>query len=227
LTSPENPTVAPGRVRVVIADDHPIVRLAVAEAFANLPGYEIAAVANSGLDLLNALHKVPCDLIVTDLAMCWDEPETDGMALIRWLRFKYPATPVVVFTMTTSSATFKELIQARVAGIVTKNESMRELMKVCQYVQSGSKIAVSDTVARRLSTPDTPAEIRRKLALSGREREVVQLIARGMSLTEIARRSGRTISTIGTQKRAAMRKLHLTSDVELIQYALLHGLASY
>jgi two-component system, NarL family, captular synthesis response regulator RcsB len=177
--------------------------------------------------LLNALHKVPCDLIVTDLAMCWDEPETDGMALIRWLRFKYPATPVVVFTMTTSSATFKELIQARVAGIVTKNESMRELMKVCQYVQSGSKIAVSDTVARRLSTPDTPAEIRRKLALSGREREVVQLIARGMSLTEIARRSGRTISTIGTQKRAAMRKLHLTSDVELIQYALLHGLASY
>ncbi|MFX1761655.1 response regulator transcription factor [Paraburkholderia sp. A1RI-2L] len=222
----ENPVDTPGRVRVIIADDHPIVRLAVAATITNLRGYEIVAVANSGLDLLNALHKVPCDLIVTDLAMCWDSPETDGMALIRWLRFKYPAIPVVVFTMTTSISTIRELIHARVAGIVTKDESLSELIKVCQYAQSGSKIAVSDMVARRLSASAPPAEIKHKFALSRKEREIVQLIARGMSLTEIARRSGRTTSTIGTQKMAAMRKLHLTSNAELIQYAMLHGLTS-
>lgn len=221
----KNPVDTPDRVRVIIADDHPIVRLAVAANFTNLPGYEITALAKSGLDLLTALHKTPCDLIVTDLAMCWDAPETDGMALIRWLRFKYPAIPVVVFTMTTSISIIRELIQARVAGIVTKDESMCELTKVCQYAQSGSKIAVSDNVARRLSASTPPTEIKRKLALSRKEREIVQLIARGMSLTEIARRSGRTTSTIGTQKMAAMRKLHLTSDAELIQYAMLHGLA--
>nr|WP_274389377.1 response regulator transcription factor [Paraburkholderia tagetis] len=224
LTHHKNPTNTPNYVRVIIADDHPIVRLAVAAAFTNLPGYEIVALAKSGLDLLNVLHKTPCDLIVTDLAMCWDAPETDGMALIRWLRFKYPATPVVVFTMTTSISIIKELIKARVAGIVTKDESMCELTKVCQYAQSGRKIAVSDMIARRLSA-SAPAEIKRKLVLSCKEREVVQLIARGMSLTEIARRSGRTTSTIGTQKMAAMRKLHLTSNAELIQYAMLHGLA--
>ena len=226
LTHHENPTDTPDRVRVIIADDHPTVRLAVAATFTNLRGYEIVARAKSGLDLLNVLHKTPCDLIITDLSMCWNAPETDGMALIRWLRFKYPAIPVVVFTMTTSISIIRELIQARVASIVTKDEPLSELMKVCQYAQSGSKIAVSDRVARRLSESAPPAEIKRKLALSRKEREIVQLIARGMSLTEIARRSGRTTSTIGTQKMAAMRKLDLTSNAELIQYAMLHGLAS-
>ncbi|WP_213294470.1 response regulator transcription factor [Paraburkholderia sacchari] len=222
----ENPADTPDRVRVIIADDHPIVRLAVAASFANLRGYQTVALAQSGLDLLNALHKGPCDLIVTDLAMCWDAPETDGMALIRWLRFKYPAIPVVVFTMTTSISIIRELIHARVAGIVTKDESLSELMTVCQYVCAGSKIAVSDMVARRLSASAPPTEIKRKFALSRKEREIVQLIARGMSLTEIARRSGRTTSTVGTQKMAAMRKLHLTSNAELIQYAMLHGLTT-
>ncbi|CAB3796233.1 Transcriptional regulatory protein RcsB [Paraburkholderia caffeinitolerans] len=226
MTHHKNPTDTLDRVRIIIADDHPIVRLAVAATFTSLPGYEIVALAKSGLDLLSALYKNHCDLIVTDLAMCWDAPETDGMALIRWLRFKYPAIPVVVFTMTTSISIIRELIQARVAGIVTKDEPLSELTKVCQYAQSGSKIAVSDMVARRLSASAPPAEIKRKLALSRKEREIVQLIARGMSLTEIARRSGRTTSTIGTQKMAAMRKLHLTSNAELIQYAMLHGLAS-
>jgi len=226
MTVSESPTASPGRVRVIVADDHAIVRVAVAEAFSTLYGYAVVASAKSGLDLLNTLHKVPCDLIVTDLAMCWEEPETDGMSLVRWLRIKYPSTPVVVFTMTTSSRVFRELIQAGVAGIVTKNESMRELMKVCQYARSGTQTAVSDTVARQLATPGTPREPRHKRTLTWKEREIVQLIARGMSLTEIARRSGRTISTVGTQKMAAMRKLDVTSDLELVQYAMLHGLVS-
>jgi two-component system, NarL family, captular synthesis response regulator RcsB len=226
MTVSESPAASPGRVRVIVADDHPIVRVAVIEAFAALSGYAVAASANSGLDLLNTLHKVPCDLIVTDLAMCWEEPATDGMSLVRWLRLKYPCTPIVVFTMTTSSRLFQELIQAGVAGIVTKNDSLRELMKVCQYARSGTQTAVSDTVARQLSTADTPRAFKPRLSLTWKEREIVQLVARGMSLTEIARRSGRTVSTVGTQKMVAMRKLDVTSDLELVQYAMLHGLVS-
>ena len=227
MTASKTLPTFPGFIRVIIADDHPIVRMAVTEAFAALHGYHIVATASSGLELLNTLHKVRCDLVVTDLAMCWDEPETDGLSLIWRLRRKYPAIPVVVFTMTTNDSTIQDLVQAQVAGIVTKNESMRELMRVCQSARPGCKTAVSDTVAQHLSTFDTPEDIKRKLKLSWKEREIVQLIARGMSLTEIARRSGLAVSTISTQKMVAMRKLDLSSNVELIQYAMRHGFVNY
>lgn len=219
-------TIATQELRIVVADDHPIVLSAITDCLNSLPGYRVEAKADSGARLLAVLAETPCDLIVTDLSMQDDEGGEDGLRLIGRLRRLYPATPIVVFTMLTNGGILHELCQLGVAGLVGKDDPIPTLADICQRVRGASSTILSSRIAERLAMEGTTAgDFRSANPLSPRELEVVRLFAQGLTVTDISKRLHRSVTTVATQKRAAMRKLHLESNADLIRYASEHGFA--
>ncbi|MDR5734557.1 response regulator transcription factor [Caballeronia sp. LZ025] len=214
-------------IRIVLADDHPIVLMAVSDQFAKLPGYQIAATVNSGAELIRVLEMQPADLIITDLVMQGDaEVELDGLRLVSKLRRSYPDIPVVILTMTTSGGMFHELCKLGVAAIVSKEEPASELAQISVRALTTKETIISPKIQNRLAREgSTTKDLARVQPLSPRELEVVRLFAQGLSVTEIARTLNRSVPTVATQKRSAMRKLHVENHVDLVKYATETGLA--
>ncbi|VXA93880.1 Two-component system, response regulator [Burkholderia sp. 8Y] len=216
-----------GPIRVVLADDHPIVLLAVSDQFSKLPGFTITGTVNSGAELIRVLDKAPADLIITDLVMQGDEEvELDGLRLVSKLRRSYPDIPLVVLTMMTSGGMFHELCKLGVAAIVSKEEPASELAQISMRALSTKETIFSPKIQHRLAREgSTTKDLAREQPLSPRELEVVRLFAQGLSVTEIARTLNRSVPTVATQKRSAMRKLHVENHVDLVKYAAKTGLA--
>ncbi|SPB15442.1 two-component system, response regulator [Caballeronia novacaledonica] len=216
-----------GTVRVVLADDHPIVLLAVSDQFAKLPGFIITATVNSGAELIRVLDKEKADLVITDLVMQGDEEvELDGLRLVSKLRRSHPDIPLVVLTMMASGGMFHELCKLGVAAIVSKEEPASELARISVRALSTKETILSSKIQLRLAREgSTTKDLAREQPLSPRELEVVRLFAQGLSVTEIARTLNRSVPTVATQKRSAMRKLHVENHVDLVKYAARTGLA--
>jgi len=219
-------TNATQEVRIVVADDHPVVLTAISDYLDSLPGFRVVAKAASGAGLIDALRDAGCELIITDFSMQGDVDDEDGLRLVCRLRRLYPDTPVIVFTMVTNGGILHQLAQLGVAGLVGKDEPIPALGEVCRRALAEPGTALSARIAERLAREgSTVDEFQRTQPLSPRELEVVRLFALGLSVTEIAKRLNRSVTTIATQKRAAMRKLHLESNAELIRYAGEQGFA--
>ena len=211
-------------INIVISDDHPIVLLAISASLNAVPRFRVCATARSGTELVDTLARVQCDLIVTDFTMQTTEADEDGLRLIGRLRRLYPKTPVVVFTMLTNGGILHQLCQLGVAGIAGKDEEIETLAQVCQRALYAHRTVLSPRITTRLAHEGTIADALRTQPLSPRELEVVRLFVLGLSVTEIARRLNRAVATVATQKRAAMRKLHLETNADLVRYASEQGL---
>lgn len=213
------------RIRVAIADDHPIILLAVKDCLEQTLGYQVAIQETSGQGLLGALGSQPVSLIVTDFSMQHDD-QHDGLRLITQLRRQYEHIPIVVFTMVTNPGVLAQLCRVGVAGLIGKDEEMAELGRVCQRVMTGGvRPCLSPSVEKRLAESGTTRnEIADFQMLSQKELEVVRMFCSGLSLTDIAKRQNRTLGTIATQKRSAMRKLNVDNNMDLVNCAREQGL---
>ncbi|CAG9217527.1 DNA-binding response regulator [Paraburkholderia tropica] len=219
-------TNAKQTLRIVVADDHPLVLTAISDYLTRTPGCTVVGTADSGAHLLDVLRRTPCDLLVTDFSMQGELQDEDGLRLIARLRRLYPDLPVVVFTMLTNVGILHELAELGVAGLVGKDEPIPVLAEVCQRALAEPGTTLSARVAERLAPGNADAaEFRRSHPLSPRELEVVRLFALGLNVTEISQRLNRSVTTVATQKRAAMRKLNLDSNADLIRYASENGFA--
>ncbi|CAB3756863.1 Transcriptional regulatory protein RcsB [Paraburkholderia humisilvae] len=185
-----------------------------------IAGMQIAASVASGAELLDALQTGPWHLIITDLLMHGVQADRDGLHLVRQLKRLYPDTPILVFTMVRNRDILQELEQINVAGIVTKSESVGTFAEAVAEVAMHRKRYRSAGVKAILDgpRPSVPGLADRS-SLTGKELEVIRLYGAGLSLTEIAARLHRSVSTIATQKSNAMRKLGITTNADMIRYA--------
>lgn len=212
---------------VIVADDHPIVRIATKQLLETHPGVHVVATLASGRELLDALERTRAALIVTDFTMQQAHPDEDGLRLIARLKRLYPTTPVVVFTMTTNGAILHQLCRLGAAGVVGKGEDIETLGRVCARLLAGDRGPVlSPGVAARLAqaSGEPPSGTGGSPQLTAKELEVVRLFASGHALTDIARQLNRSLTTIATQKRSAMHKLRVGSNADLVAYARDRGL---
>ncbi|EHK65430.1 response regulator transcription factor [Achromobacter arsenitoxydans] len=207
-------------VRIIVADDHPVISLALADSLNEIPGFEVVATARSGLELVTAIQEHSCHLIVTDFSMRSTSPDEDGLRLIQRLQRMFPHIPIVVFTMLSNSGILNQLRQVGVVGIVSKEEPIDVLVAICVRALTEKETILSETISQRLSHNDvTMGRAGKTKGLSPKELEVVRMFAAGLSVTEIARRLHRSVATIGTQKQSAMRKLNIETNAELLRYA--------
>lgn len=209
------------RIRVVLADDHPVILLGARHALARFPNIDVVAEARQSTDLVRLLASMPCEALVTDLAMPGGR-HGDGLPLIGYVRRHFPGVAVVVLTMLENAALIRRLGELGVTGVVSKSDDFSHIGLAIRHVMHGLSYAGPSV---RATFDATCASRSNAVSLSPREVEVVRLFAAGMTVTEIAERLNRSIKTVSSHKTAALRKLGLKRDSELFQYAQSAGLS--
>jgi two-component system, NarL family, captular synthesis response regulator RcsB len=218
--------------RIVIADDHPVVTLGIRALLRPMGQVEVVGEASSGGELLTVLADKPCDLLITDFSMPYEDGSGDGLPLLRRLRRDYPGLPIIVLTMLHNPALTRGMLAVGVNGLVSKVAMMKELLLAIGAVMNGRTYLCEAMREHVLdwSPPRAQGEAAQPEAgndpavLSRREAEVVRLFAQGMSVTQIAEHLHRSVKTVSQQKNDAMRKLGVTSNTQLFEYARAYGL---
>jgi two-component system capsular synthesis response regulator RcsB len=217
-------------MRVVIADDHPIILMGLRILLQNdCADCQLIGEARSGEELLALLARQECDLAITDFSMSVDGDTVDGLEMIRQLRKHCPRLGIIVLTMLHNPALIKGIQNAGAQAVVEKTSMTKELTLAVQMVRSGRSY-LSEYLRKRLAegraetATQRPADKPAGLLLSVREAEIMRMLARGMTVTEIAKATCRSIKTISQQKHDAMRKLCIDSDNQLFEYIRIHGL---
>jgi two-component system, NarL family, captular synthesis response regulator RcsB len=210
-------------IRVVVADDHPVILFGAEHALLKFPGIQVVARARQSTELIKALQTTPCDVLVTDLAMPGGQ-YGDGLPLIGYLRRNFPDVPIVVLTMLENAALLKRLGELGVIAVVHKSDDLSHIGLAVQHVSRNIEYMSPQVRAALESLRINSGGKNDEVILSKRELEVVRLFVSGMTIKEISEKLNRSIKTISTQKNTAMRKLGLDRDSELFQYAQSNGL---
>ncbi len=213
----------PARTRVMLADDHPLVRAGVRRVLEGVKWVEVVGEAESGTETLRALRDVQPDVLLLDLNM----PDGDGFSVLREARSLAPDTHIIVLTMHAQPEYITRAVRDGANGYLLKDLAVQDLVGAIEAVMSGGSF-FSERAQRALAeslrtggTADSPLA-----KLTGREREVLIAVARGMTTKEIAARQNISARTVETHRANLMRKLDLRSVALLTQFAIREGLVS-
>lgn len=212
-------------IRAIIADDHPLVLLALESLISGYPNFEIVGRAADANELFTEVARSPCDLVLMDLYMP-DGLNGCGVDLVKQFKARFPDVALVVLTMETRAAPLQQVISLGVEGLLSKRDRIDLI-----HVAVVTALARESYVGPAVRTLIADAELAQRLdfvrsTLSRRELEVFTQYASGLAVSEIAERLGRSVKTISAQKCTAMRKLSLESDAELFRFASEHGVVT-
>ncbi|HEF4760779.1 TPA: response regulator [Pseudomonas putida] len=211
--------MTPRKITVVIADDHPIVLLGVRELIERDDRFQVVGEAVSSSELIKVLNDCAPDILITDYNMPESSIYGDGLKLIKYLVRHFPSLQILVLTMVSNSLILSRLYDLGVAGVVQKNQLHAEIQKALDALSLKRQYKCPGL--KKASVVEGDRQVDERLALlSIRELEILRLFVSGMSLRDIAVDQNRSAKTISTQKVAAMRKLEVNSDQELIAYCL-------
>jgi two-component system capsular synthesis response regulator RcsB len=217
-------------VKIIVADDYAVVRVGVRAILEKeSSAWEIVDEVGKGNELMESLARNPCDLLITDFPMLPDGKYMDGIVLTKKIRELYPELSIVVLTTLESYPIFASLYAVGVSAVVKKSSPAEELINAVETVLEGRVFIDKDVVksltkANDLAADDGARGEDARVTISQKEVEVIQMLMEGLTVSEIARRTGHSVKTISQQKRDAMRKLGVTSDYGLYEYALINGL---
>jgi len=210
-------------IRVLLVDDHEIVRAGLRMLFRAEKSVEIAGEASSGYEAIDAVDELAPDVVLMDVAM----PGMTGIEATRRIKEKHPEVAVLALTMHEDDQYFFEMLNAGASGYVPKRAAPDDLLSAIRVVSQGevfiypslAKLLVNDFLQRaETGPPETRPE------LTPREREVLALIADGLTNREIADALVISVKTVDRHRENIMRKLNLHNRVELVKYALEKGL---
>jgi DNA-binding NarL/FixJ family response regulator len=207
-------------IKILIADDHAIVREGLKQILAETADMLVAGEATNGREVLEQVRKEDCDLVLLDIAM----PGKDGLETLKELKLEKPKLPVLVLSIYPEEQYAVRLLKAGAAGYLTKESAPEELIAAIRKVSQKGKY-ISASLAEKLAFYlETDVEKPVHEMLSDREHKVMLLIASGKTVTEIADEMCLSIKTISTYRVRALNKMGLKNNAEFTYYALKHGL---
>lgn len=211
-------------IRILLADDHKIIRDGLRALLGSEPGFEVVGEAEDGLQVVERSAELRPDVVVMDISM----PGLNGIDAARRLGEGEDPPRVVVLSMHSDRRFVLGALKAGASAYLLKDGGFRELVSVVRDVAAGGirlSPQITDTVVhdyiRLAAAEDAPAD-----PLSPREREVLQLLAEGGSTKEIAAKLGVSVKTVESHRKQVMDKLDLRSVAELTKYAIRAGLTS-
>ncbi|HEV3482659.1 MAG TPA: response regulator transcription factor [Candidatus Acidoferrales bacterium] len=212
--------------RVLIADDHAIVRRGLRALLASQPGIEVCSEASSGTEALDGVRKEKPDLLVLDLTM----PEMNGLQVARAVREESPTTDILILSVHFSEEVAREVLRSGAIGYVLKSDADTELLSAVDHARHHQpfftgKLAVSmaEIFMQDPGEPAEPPVESKELAgtqLTGREVQVIQLLADGKSNKQVADTLGVSVRTVESHRNHIMRKMNFTSFSDLIRFAI-------
>ncbi len=206
------------KIDIIIADDHPTLITGIAHELSTVRTLNIVGSAKNSTEIIELLLNVHCDILITDYVMPGGSAG-DGMAMLSFLRRRYPDIKIIVFTSMENAAIVSEILKLGVGSVLNKADDIGHLISAVHAVYAGAtylspqfKSAIND-IGKQSSSRSTG------LALTRRETEVIRLYVSGLSVNDIAHQLKRTKQTVSSQKASAMRKLGLTRDADLFRFA--------
>ncbi len=203
-------------MRILIADDHDVVRLGLRDLLRGRAGWEVCGEAGNGIEAVELARQLGPDLAILDLAM----PLLDGLEATRRIRRALPGTEVLLFTVHASEQLAADALKAGACGYLLKSQSASELVSAIESASRHSRCPASGPPC--VGAPALRANDAGKTgqALTAREREIVHLIAEGRSNKETAELLGISVKTVETHRGHLMHKLGFRSVVQLVHYAV-------
>ncbi|SEP47680.1 response regulator transcription factor [Propionispora vibrioides] len=213
------------KIKVILADDHSVLRTGLKLLLNNEPDFKVVGEASDGDTALELLTTLSADVLILDLSM----PNMGGLECIKEIKSRKLSTKILVLSMFEDENYIKEAMQSGALGYVEKHAVDTELFDAVRVVAKGKRylspknsqlLLNSFLTGRETETPATDPYT----LLSSREREVLKLIVRGYSMTQIGDCLCISVKTVDTYKTRMMEKLNCTQKSQLVEYALKHGL---
>ena len=208
-------------LRILIADDHDLVRRGIRALLQSHEGWQICGEANTGREAVAKAEELKPDIAILDISM----PDLNGLEAARRIRKVSTGTEVLILSMHYSDQLIREIVDAGVRGYIVKSDSDRDLIIAVETLAKHQPFFTphaTEVILSNFNTggrvPDVPGPIRDRL--TSREREVVQLLAEGKSSKEIASSLSLSVKTVETHRANIMRKLDLHNVSELVRYAV-------
>ncbi len=207
-------------IRLLIVDDHALMREGLKQLFEGEVDIEVNAEAANGEEALTILQNETVDLVLLDITI----PGIHGVELIKKIRELANSPPILVLSMHNEPQIAKRKLKAGALGYITKDSSPKDLLEAIRKVASGGRYIAAD-IAEKIAfevsavMPLVPHEL-----LSGRELVILRMLAKGKKVNEIALELDISNKTVSTHKARLMQKMHLDSDMKLMQYTIAHGM---
>jgi DNA-binding NarL/FixJ family response regulator len=212
-------------IRVLLADDHNLIRDGLAALLADVDGIEIVAHANNGHAVISWLEQIKIDVALLDVNM----PHMDGIETAKYIVDHYPQVKTIGLSMSHDENTITKMLKAGVNGYLLKTTNQDELVKAIQTVFAGEAYFSSDVSMIMMSRfmPNKPEGVRQNFAqnvtLTDREMEILEMIASEMTNKEIADKLFISPRTVDTHRRNLLQKLGVKNTAGLVKYAMSIG----
>jgi len=206
--------------RVLLADDHPLLRNGLKQVLTQEPDLEVVGEAEDSEQVLRQVEETPCDVLVLDLTM----PGRGGLDVLRDIRRQHPDLPILILSMHAENQFAVRAIKAGANGYLSKDNAGTEVVKAIRKVLTGKKY-VSPSLAEMLANAlDQDTERPPHASLSDREFQVLCKIASGMTVSQIAEEISLSVKTISTYRSRVLEKMNMHNNAELTRYAIQSGL---
>lgn len=207
-------------IRILIADDHAIVRQGLRQVIALASDMTLTGEARNGLEVMEQIRAGEFDLLLTDMAM----PGLGGVDLIQQVKAEAPGLAILVLSMHSESPVATRAIKAGAAGYLTKDSEPEILLAAIREVASGGHFIDPALAARLVFAPASAAADEPHQRLSQRERQILLLLVQGRGINEIAHELCLSAKTVSTHKFRLLQKMELESLSDLVRYAVKQGL---
>jgi DNA-binding NarL/FixJ family response regulator len=212
-------------IKIIIADDHQIVRQGLRQLLGKEPDLQVTAEADDGRSTVRLVREIQPDVVIMDVAM----PDLNGIEATRQIMGEFPKTKVIALSMYADKRFVTNMLKAGAMGYLLKDCAFEELIRAIRVVLANKTYlspGVTDIVVKDYMSGASPAEPSVFSVLTPREREVLQLMSEGKSTNKIADCLHVSVKTVETHRQQVMSKLDLHSVAELTKYAIREGLTS-
>ena len=211
-------------LRIVVADDHPLMRRGICDLLESEPGWKVVAEASNGREAVEAMTGSKPDVLVIDLAM----PELNGLTATREILRALPKTEVVLLTMHNTEQVIREVLESGARGFVLKSDAGQNLVAAVKAVAAGKPFFtpnVADVVLKGYLRSNSKSGSRDNLpALTTRELQVMQLLAEGKANKAVANAMQISVKTVEAHRSNINRKLSIKTTSDLVRYAVRNGI---
>jgi DNA-binding NarL/FixJ family response regulator len=208
-------------MKILVADDHDIIRRGLKQLLTSRPGWEVCGEAKTGREAVELAEQLKPEVVVMDISM----PELNGLEAARRIHKSSPKIGILILTLHFSDQLVRDIVEAGARAYIMKSDADRDLVSAVDalanrrtFFTSRAAEMLLNGFANKNSVPDPEAHLRDRL--TSREREIVQLLAEGKSSKEVAVALGISVKTAETHRANIMRKLEMHSVSEVVRYAV-------
>lgn len=213
-------------LKLLIVDDHPMVRLGIKSLLEGVKEVELIDEAGDGDEAISKYAAIPYDVVIMDIKM----PRKDGIEATKEIIKKYPQARIIALSMLDEQDFIVKMLQAGAKGYLLKNSSKDELLRAVLAVSKGdnyfshevSSIMLAKFIQREF--PSKHKHVKSEVELTKRETEIIKMIAEEMTNAEIAKKLGISVRTVDTHRRNLLQKLDVKNTAGLVRYAIEHNL---